>query len=137
MSNQPKKIVKAELAALVEAGKKRKELCEIYGLSELQMANVLRQAGLKIRKFHEPKWLLVDEAEEETVSENIVDPNQLEIPFAGVPEEVEAPQQEEEVQELINDKIEVDTQIPSYMVDELDSTFEEIQSEEEDDDFLL
>lgn len=137
MSNQPKKIVKAELAALVEAGKKRKELCEIYGLSELQMASVLRQAGLKIRKFHEPKWLLVDEAEEEAVSEDIVNPNQLEIPFANVSEEVETPQQEAEVQELINDKIEVDTQIPSYMVDELDSTFEEIQSEEEEDDFLL
>jgi len=150
MSNQPKKIVKSELASLVEAGKKRAELAEMYGLSEVAMAQVLKQAGLKIRKFHAPKWVLVDEQEETTQ----VAKNQLEIPFdetitveeieeIPVTQTAEISLPEPEVQELINDKIAEDVAVPSYLSDDLDEPTEEDSStsfsieEDDEDDFQL
>ena len=59
-------IKKSVLAQQVQEGWKRKALAEHYGLPETQMAAVLKQAGLKIRKFHAPKYQLVDDTTEDT-----------------------------------------------------------------------
>lgn len=53
------KISVSTLKKQVEDGMKRKALAEYYGISEVQMAKVLKQAGLKIRKFHTPAFELV------------------------------------------------------------------------------
>lgn len=58
-------IKKSVLAQQVQEGWKRKALADHYGLSEVQMADVLRKAGLKIRKFHAPKYQLVDDTDPE------------------------------------------------------------------------
>ena len=67
-------IKKSILAQQVENGWKRKALAEHYGLPEAQMAQVLRDAGLQIRKFHAPKYQLVDdtiEVVEEVTGEDV------------------------------------------------------------------
>ena len=65
-------IKKSILAQQVQDGWKRKALAEHYGLPEAQMAQVLRDAGLQIRKFHAPKYQLVDDTQSET-TESIVE----------------------------------------------------------------
>ena len=65
-------IKKSVLAQQVEEGWKRKALAEHYGIPETQMAEVLRKAGLKIRKFHAPKYQFVDDTQSET-TESIVE----------------------------------------------------------------
>ena len=62
-------IKKSILAQQVEEGWKRKALAEHYGLPEAQMAQVLKDAGLRIRKFHAPKYQLVDDTTEEVDNE--------------------------------------------------------------------
>ena len=64
-------IKKSVLAQQVQEGWKRKALADHYGLSEVQMADVLRKAGLKIRKFHAPKYQLVDDTNSEELAETI------------------------------------------------------------------
>ena len=67
-------IKKSILAQQVQDGWKRKALAEHYGLPEAQMAQVLRDAGLQIRKFHAPKYQLVDdtiEVVEEVTGEDV------------------------------------------------------------------
>ena len=54
------------LTEQVNEGWKRAALAEHYGLPETQMAQVLRDAGLKIRKFHAPKYQLVDDTVDNT-----------------------------------------------------------------------
>lgn len=66
------KITKADLAAKVEEGWKKDKLAEHYGLPMAQMTKVLQAAGLKIRKFHAPKFELVED-EVETSSEEVAD----------------------------------------------------------------
>lgn len=71
---EPVKIVLQVLTEQVEKGMKRKELAEYYGLSEVQMAKALKEAGLKIRRFHAPKFeLLKEEATSETVKEVVAE----------------------------------------------------------------
>ena len=69
-------IKKSILAQQVEDGWKRKALAEHYGLPETQMAQVLRDAGLQIRKFHAPKYQFVDDTQSET-TESIVEGNDV------------------------------------------------------------
>lgn len=57
------KISLSTLRKQVEDGMKKKQLAEAYGISELQMGKVLKQAGLKIRKFHVPAFELVMDEE--------------------------------------------------------------------------
>ena len=57
------KITKADLTAKVEEGWKKDKLAEHYGLPMAQMTKVLQSAGLKIRKFHAPKFELIDDEE--------------------------------------------------------------------------
>ena len=78
----PVKINKAVLAKQVEDGMKKKELAAYYNLSMVKMGDALRAAGLKIRKFHSPKFELVDDEQEgnspeekgEVVLDNTVNP---------------------------------------------------------------
>lgn len=65
-------IKKSILVQQVQDGWKRKALAEHYGLPEAQMAQVLRDAGLQIRKFHAPKYQFVDDTQSET-TESIVE----------------------------------------------------------------
>ena len=69
-------IKKSVLAQQVQDGWKRKALAEHYGLPETQMAQVLRDAGLQIRKFHAPKYQFVDDTQSET-TEGIVEGNDV------------------------------------------------------------
>lgn len=69
-------IKKSVLTQQVEDGWKRKALAEHYEIPEMQMAQVLRRAGLKIRKFHAPKYLFVDDTEGET-TEGIIEGNDV------------------------------------------------------------
>ena len=62
------------LTEQVNEGWKRAALAEHYGLPETQMAQVLRDAGLKIRKFHAPAFVLVkDEISEEDIHQETND----------------------------------------------------------------
>ena len=65
-------IKKSVLVQQVQDGWKRKALAEHYGLPEAQMAQVLRDAGLQIRKFHAPKYQFIDDTQSET-TESIVE----------------------------------------------------------------
>ena len=58
-------IKKSVLSQQVQEGWKRKALAEHYGLPETQMAQVLKDAGLQIRKFHAPKYQFVDDTQEQ------------------------------------------------------------------------
>lgn len=82
MSNEktPVKISLATLKKQVEEGMKRKELAEYYGIPETQMAKALKSAGLKIRKFHNPAFELVMEAEETQVEEAVGVKETIEVP---------------------------------------------------------
>ena len=66
------KISKVDLAQKVEEGWKKPQLAEHYGLPMVQMTKVLQAAGLQIRKFHAPKFELVDEIEEVEVLDTVV-----------------------------------------------------------------
>ncbi len=61
------KISKVDLAQKVEEGWKKPQLAEHYSLPMAQMTKVLQAAGLQIRKFHAPRFELVDEVELDTV----------------------------------------------------------------------
>ena len=49
----------ATLTKQVEEGMKKAALAEYYGIPVSQMTAALKQAGLKIRKFHAPAFVLV------------------------------------------------------------------------------
>jgi uncharacterized protein (DUF433 family) len=55
-----KTISKAALSAMVEAGSKKEEIANHYGLNIAQTTKLLKTAGLTIRKFHKPSFTLVD-----------------------------------------------------------------------------
>lgn len=84
-------IKKSILTQQVQDGWKRSALAEHYGLPETQMAAVLKQAGLKIRKFHAPKYQLVDDTIEnieevtgEDVNETLIESVVEELPAETV-----------------------------------------------------
>lgn len=54
-------IRKSTIEAQIEAGMKKKELAEHYGLPMLQMTKVLQQLGLRIKQNHLPKFVIVDD----------------------------------------------------------------------------
>ena len=54
-------IVPRVLKHQVEEGWKLKPLAEHYGLPEAQMKKALKSLNLKIRNFHAPKFVFVDE----------------------------------------------------------------------------
>lgn len=68
----------------VEQGMKLDALAEYYGLPKSQMKKALQQLGLKIRRFHEPKFVIVSE-EETTESHHNTNIENVEYPIT--PEE--------------------------------------------------
>lgn len=70
MENKPVVIVPDELKKQVEEGMKLVELAEFYGLPKSQMQKALKMQGLKIRKFHNPKFVFAhSEVQDEVVPE--------------------------------------------------------------------
>lgn len=61
---QPVSIDITVLTEQVNKGMKKAELAEFYGIPVTQMTSALKQAGLKIRKFHHPKFVLVNNTTE-------------------------------------------------------------------------
>lgn len=68
----------------VEQGMKLDALAEHYRLPKTQMKKALQQLGLKIRRFHEPKFVIVSE-EETTESHHNTNIENVEYPIT--PEE--------------------------------------------------
>ena len=73
----------ATLTKQVEEGMKKAALAEHYGIPVSQMTVALKQAGLKIRKFHAPAFVLVTD---DVATEEIDNPATTEV--ADAPEEV-------------------------------------------------
>lgn len=70
MENKPVVIVPDVLKEQVEEGMKLAELAEHYGLPKSQMQKALKMQGLKIRKFHNPKFVFAhSEVQDEVVLE--------------------------------------------------------------------
>lgn len=57
---EKKQISKAELTKMVNDGKKKDDIATHYGLNASQTTKLLKDAGLKIRKFAIPAYKLVD-----------------------------------------------------------------------------
>lgn len=68
----PVRITLSDLTEKVEAGWKKDALAEHYGLPITQMTKALQQAGLRIRKFHRPKFELVGLEETEVTTGEVV-----------------------------------------------------------------
>lgn len=51
----------SDLTTKVNEGWKKAQLAQHYGLPVAQMTKLLKDAGLQIRKFHNPKYVLVDD----------------------------------------------------------------------------
>ena len=73
----------ATLTKQVEEGMKKAALAEHYGIPVSQMTVALKQAGLKIRKFHAPAFVLVTD---DVATEEIDNPT---TKVDDAPEEVE------------------------------------------------
>ena len=74
----------ATLTKQVEEGMKKAALAEHYGIPVSQMTAALKQAGLKIRKFHAPAFVLVtDDVATEEIDNPTIPPE-----VADAPEEV-------------------------------------------------
>ena len=61
----------SDLTQKVNEGWKKPQLATYYGLPMTQVTKLLQQAGLKIRKFHLPKFVLVDDTQD--VAEHVPD----------------------------------------------------------------
>lgn len=57
---EKKQISKTELTKLVNDGKKKDEIMSYYGLNASQTTKLLKDVGLKIRKFAIPVYKLID-----------------------------------------------------------------------------
>lgn len=58
---EPVRVTLTDLTNKVNEGWKKVALAEHYSLPVSQMTQLLKDAGLKIRKFHKPKYQLVDD----------------------------------------------------------------------------
>lgn len=71
MANTAVTIVPSVIREQIEGGMKKKELAEYYGLPMAQMTKALQTMGLKIRKFHAPKFIIAEEEEVQTLEETL------------------------------------------------------------------
>ena len=83
------KITKADLAQKIEEGWKKDKLAAHYKLPMAQMTKVLQVAGLKIRKFHAPKFELIDEEEVLETVESVDTEENISDVTDSIQEEVE------------------------------------------------
>lgn len=81
MSKETISINVVTLTKQVEEGMKKAALAEHYGIPVSQMTAALKQAGLKIRKFHAPAFVLVTD---DVATEEIDNPATTEVADAPV-----------------------------------------------------
>ncbi len=62
------------IAQQINDGMKLKPLAEYYNLPVTQMKKVLQQVGLQIRKFHAPKFVILNEEDSSQVVTDDIDP---------------------------------------------------------------
>lgn len=89
-------IKKSVLAQQVEQGMKKDELATHYGVKVSEMTRILKQANLKIRKFHLPTYQFIDdtaievvetqEVTEEAIAETVETAEAVEVPEEEVVE---------------------------------------------------
>jgi hypothetical protein len=80
---EPVQINVETLTKQINEGMKKPELAQFYGIPVSQMGNALKSAGLKIRKFHAPSFVLVGN----TISEEDIAQETNEIPVTETVEE--------------------------------------------------
>lgn len=90
----------ADLSAKVNQGWKKDALASHYNLPMSQMTQVLKDANLKIRKFHKPKYELVyDEVQQDSPliseSELVSQPDTIVSEIQYEPEEIQTISSEE------------------------------------------
>lgn len=124
------KISLSTLKKQVENGMKKKQLAEFYGIPEIQVARLLKQAGLKIRKFHTPAFELIDD---ENIQDNVDELKSAEslenIETVNVQEifnDIEDNSKEDQAQVIISDPILYN-----------DITKEEYNNENDEEDLIL
>lgn len=96
-TKQVKKISLSFLKQQVEEGMKLQPLAEYYNLPVAQMKRVLKEAGLKIRKFKNPQYELIYDVTSE-------------VDFEDNTNTLEVEQEENEVEETS----EINNLIPNY-----------------------
>ena len=79
------KITKSDFTEKVNQGWKREQLQEHYGIKSSDVTAILKQLGLKIRKFHKPRFELVDD-EVETIDHTVSSQDVENNPDAGLTE---------------------------------------------------
>lgn len=96
-------VTRQDLTAKVQEGWKKKALAEHYGLPVMQMTQLLKDANLTIRKFHAPKYILIDEvaevAQDATVANEMV--QDMVLATMETPHEHLAVEQIEAVSEVV------------------------------------
>ena len=96
---ETKKISLSELKSLVEGGMKKDAIAAHYNLPMTQVTTLLKQAGLKIRKFHKPAFILEDDLEKEENSSTFTDQDSQ--------EQAEAPDEFQPINGVVTDEQEV------------------------------
>lgn len=102
------KVSRKALTELVEKGMKKPQLAEHFGVSQSAMTSLLKEAGLKIRKFHNSKPVLVDDLEEES--------NNTETVTTEATEAVQAVESEDNTQDQSQEEVAPETQDVNWEV---------------------
>jgi hypothetical protein len=89
-----REITISDLKSKVNEGWKKQALADHYGLPMAQMTKLLQTAGLKIRKFHAPLYVLVDDTVVGEVLENPAVEEEAPMMEACTTTEVEEVQEE-------------------------------------------
>ena len=104
-------IKKSILSTQVEEGMKKAELAAHYELPVAQMTKVLKAAGLKIRKFHAPKFELEDDME---VSEEVHTDVNTDEELESLQHAHESIQQEEELIEEVQEETSIEPETAGW-----------------------
>lgn len=98
-NNEPVKIIPSVIKNQIDSGWKMSQLKEHYGLPETQMKLVLKQLNLTIRKFHMPKFVILEENVEEV--QQVPETEYIVEDVAEVAEITEVTQNTEEIVETV------------------------------------
>jgi len=78
-----------DLTEKVNEGWKKQQLVQHYGVSFASMGKILKEAGLRIRKFHKPKYVLVNDLSNTGEDEIIEEETDIFEPIEVVEKEVD------------------------------------------------
>lgn len=90
-----REITISDLKSKVDAGWKKQVLADHYGLPMAQMTKLLQTAGLKIRKFHAPLYVLVDDTVVGTTENDTMGIEEMAVSMETQEVEFETPEVEE------------------------------------------